>query len=142
MSSSNFTKTIISRLNEELKLGEEDFCHLVDIQSEVFDAFLANHQAEKNKYKEVSEYNVNQCALFCLHLQKFLIASGASNLADKVYYFTRVKFNMDIYPTRKLPERFLLVHPIGTILGDANYGNWLVLYQCVTVGGNPKLEYP
>ncbi|MEG2711373.1 MAG: hypothetical protein RSB18_10275, partial [Clostridia bacterium] len=33
----------------------------------------------------------------------------------------------------KMPEHFVLGHPIGTILGNADYGDFLVVFQGVTV---------
>ena len=49
---------------------------------------------------------------------------------------------IDAFYSLKLPDIFLLVHPIGTILGKAQYDNYLVVYQNVTVGGSIDLEYP
>jgi serine O-acetyltransferase len=103
---------------------------------------LENHRAQNNKYVNINKFNVDQCIHYFIFLQKALLEAGALHLAEKVYFYTRVNFCVDIFPTRRLPEKFLLVHPLGAILGDASYGNFLVVYQNVTVGGNPKLEYP
>jgi len=35
-----------------------------------------------------------------------------------------------------MPEIFYLVHPVGTVLGRANYSNYFVAYQNCMVGSN------
>ena len=34
------------------------------------------------------------------------------------------------------------MHAVGTVLGRAQYSDYLVVYQGVTVGGNLNMEYP
>ena len=44
-----------------------------------------------------------------------------------------------------LPEHFLCEHPLGSVLGRAEYGDYLFVYQGTTVGGNRSngnLYYP
>ena len=44
-----------------------------------------------------------------------------------------------------MPNIFLLVHPLGTILGRATYSDYMIFYQGVTVGGkheNGDISYP
>ncbi len=142
MNSNDFGKDLIKRINLEIGLSSEEMYLLDEFQCKAFELFLTNHQSAKNKYKNISQYNVDQCIHFFIFLQKILYENSLNLLAEKVYYFTRVKFSIDIYPSRRLPEHFLFVHPLGTILGDARYEDWLVIYQNTTVGGNPNLEYP
>ena len=40
-----------------------------------------------------------------------------------------------------LPDVFLLVHPIGTILGRGEYSDYLVVYQKCGIGSNHEI-YP
>ena len=49
--------------------------------------------------------------------------------------------SIDLYYEVKMPEIFLLVHPVGTVLGRAEYSNFLIVYQGVNVGSN-KNFYP
>lgn len=48
---------------------------------------------------------------------------------------------VDLYYQVNLPKIFGAEHPLGTVLGKAEYGNKLFVYQGVTVGGN-KMKYP
>lgn len=44
-----------------------------------------------------------------------------------------------------LPNHFLAEHPIGSVLGRAEYGDYFFVYQGTTVGGNRKdgiIYYP
>ena len=40
-----------------------------------------------------------------------------------------------------MPDIFLLVHPVGTVLGRAEYSDYFIAYQGVNVGSN-KNKYP
>lgn len=53
--------------------------------------------------------------------------------------------SVDWFYTVDLPIHFLCEHPLGSVLGRAQYGDWLLVYQGTTVGGNIKedvLYYP
>lgn len=65
--------------------------------------------------------------------------------ADRVYYLNKIMHSNDWYPAIELPVHFLAEHPLGTVLGRANYGDYFFVYQGCTVGGNRrkgKLCYP
>lgn len=51
-------------------------------------------------------------------------------------------FGIDVFYGIELPEVFMFVHPIGTILGNAKYSNYLVIYQGVTIGSLINGRYP
>jgi len=70
---------------------------------------------------------------------------GYCDSADQVYYLNKIMHSVDWFYAIDLPEHFLCEHPLGTILGRAEYGDHLFVYQGVTVGGNRKngvLQYP
>lgn len=54
-------------------------------------------------------------------------------LCDKLLQLNRVLFSIFISYKCPLPDHFLLGHPIGTILGNAVYHDFLVVSQGVTV---------
>ena len=43
--------------------------------------------------------------------------------------------SVDIFYTVELPAIFALAHPVGTVLGNATYQDYLYVYQNVVVGG-------
>jgi serine O-acetyltransferase len=63
-------------------------------------------------------------------------------LADRLYGLNKMLHSIDVYYQIELPGIFLFVHSVGTVLGRATYGDYLVVYQGVTVGGNLDYEYP
>lgn len=62
-------------------------------------------------------------------------------LADKIYYLNKIMHSVDIYHEVALPSTFFLEHPVGTVLGRADYKDGFMAYQGCTVGGN-KGFYP
>jgi serine O-acetyltransferase len=60
------------------------------------------------------------------------------SICDKIYYLNKSLNSVDIYYQVKLPDIFLLVHPVGTVLGRAIYKDYLIVYQGVNVGSNKE----
>jgi serine O-acetyltransferase len=63
-------------------------------------------------------------------------------VAEKLSYLNKIMHGIDAWHNIHLPEVFLVVHPVGTVLGNADYENFLVVYQNVTVGANLENCYP
>lgn len=62
-----------------------------------------------------------------------------------LYYLNKIMHSVDWYYEVKLPVHFMAEHPLGSVLGRAEYGDYLFVYQGTTVGGNRKdgkLYYP
>lgn len=78
--------------------------------------------------------------LYLTSRQAFL--NNDINLATKLFLLNKALFGIDVFYTVELPESFIFVHPIGTILGRAKYSNFFVVYQGVTVGANENGIYP
>ena len=54
-------------------------------------------------------------------------------VCDKLLAMNRTLFSLFLSYKCKMPDHFVLGHPIGTILGNADYGDYLVVFQGVTV---------
>ena len=67
---------------------------------------------------------------------------GSSEIAELAYFLNRRLNNFDCFYTRQMPDVFHLEHPIGSVIGQAKFGEYLVVYQGVAVGGDMKLRYP
>lgn len=63
------------------------------------------------------------------------ISRGGKN-ADKIYYLNKILHSIDWYCGIELPKHFMVEHPLGSVLGRANYGDYLFIYQGVTIGAN------
>ena len=64
------------------------------------------------------------------------------NLLEKIYYLNKILHSVDIFYSVELPDVFCVAHPLGTILGHAKYGNYLHIYQNVTIGSTNEGIYP
>ncbi|SFN30022.1 serine O-acetyltransferase [Formivibrio citricus] len=60
--------------------------------------------------------------------------TGDTELPTRLSYLNKIMHGMDLFYSVRMPEIFMLVHPVGTVLGNADYGNYLVVYQNCTVG--------
>ena len=59
----------------------------------------------------------------------------------KLFMLNKAMHGLDLYFSVTLPDIFLLVHPVGTVIGNATYGNHLVIYQNCTIGADAGV-YP
>lgn len=65
--------------------------------------------------------------------------------ADCIYYLNKIMHSNDWFYAVELPQHFLCEHPLGSVLGRAQYGDYFFVYQGTTVGGNRnkgQLCYP
>jgi serine O-acetyltransferase len=63
-------------------------------------------------------------------------------IAEKAFLLNKALHGIDAFYSVALPEVFLFVHPVGTILGHAQYSDFFVVYQNVTVGSERNGIYP
>jgi len=66
---------------------------------------------------------------------------GDSGLATRLFYLNKILHGLDLLYSVALPDIFMLVHPVGTVMGNASYQDYLVIYQNCTVGAVTK-NYP
>jgi len=91
--------------------------------------------------------HADQYAMFLYILSNTLFRQQVDPiLCTKVFQLNRYIHGIDIYYEVELPEIFLFVHSIGTVLGRAKYSNYFMVYQGCNVGGSPdksnQLVYP
>lgn len=63
-------------------------------------------------------------------------------LASKIFLLNKALHGIDAFYSVSLPEVFLFVHPVGTILGNAKYSNYFAVYQNCTIGATSDNKYP
>lgn len=79
---------------------------------------------------------------FLVILARQAYLDGENALAEATYLVNRRMHAFECFYTRDIPNIFHLEHPIGSVLGQASFGEYLVVYQGVSVGGDMKLRYP
>lgn len=66
---------------------------------------------------------------------------GPASVCAKLFALNKALHGCDIYYEVALPDIFLVVHPLGTVLGRGRYSDYFVAYQRVGVGSNHDV-YP
>lgn len=61
--------------------------------------------------------------------------SKAGQLCDKLYYLNKIFHSVDLFYAIDLPAHFGAEHPLGSVMGRAQYSNDFFFYQGCTVGG-------
>ena len=79
--------------------------------------------------------------LYLLSRRVFLHDTQNVQLADKLYYLNKSLNGIDLFYEVEMPSHFTVGHPVGTVLGRAQYGDYFSVSQCCTVGNN-KDVYP
>lgn len=59
---------------------------------------------------------------------------GADPLADRLFYLNKALNGFTCFYTTELPEIFFVGHSVGVVLGKAQYADYLMTFQGVTVG--------
>jgi serine O-acetyltransferase len=84
----------------------------------------------------------DQYAMWLYLLGNELFRSGApAAVCKKLFLLNKQLHACDIFYEVELPAVFLLVHPLGTVLGRAKYSDYLLVYQRCGVGSNHDV-YP
>lgn len=66
----------------------------------------------------------------------------ANPLAFRLFYLNKIMHGLDVYHDAELPEVFQFMHPLGTVLGHAKYGNYFCVYQGCSVGCDEDGIFP
>lgn len=105
------------------------------------------YRTENKYYKKLIEkgkidvffnpYHSCQYTIFLYFYSKLVIEhTNEILLSDKIYYLNKMLNGCDLYHQIELPNFWGCEHPLGSIMGRAEYGEGFYFYQCCTVGGN------
>lgn len=86
--------------------------------------------------------NSDHYAMFLYLLANEAWQQACLSLAEKAFLLNKALHGLDAFYSIALPDVFLFVHPVGTVLGHATYADFLVVYQNVTVGSDVAGIYP
>ncbi len=102
----------------------------------------------KKYYRDKNEVffnhlNSDHFASFLYFLSNSIWVETKDNeLPTRLFYLNKIMHGIDLFYMVKMPKIFLLIHPVGTVLGNASYQDYLAVYQNVTVGANENGVYP
>ena len=86
-----------------------------------------------NSYFNIS--HSDQMAMFLWFLSNTIYKKTKEHyLPSKLSYLNKIMHGIDLFYFVEMPNIFLLVHPLGTVLGRGGYKDYFVAYQNCTVG--------
>jgi len=138
-------------LNQQLRfflLSEREFSKIKNLLPEVLEELEHCFSFSSNKYYRrhqdvfFSPFHSSQYCIFLYKLaRKIFEEDGETILADKIYFLNKMMNNLDIFYGTELPKVFFTDHPLGAVLGKAQYGDYFSFRQGCTIGNN-KGKYP
>lgn len=85
----------------------------------------------------------DQYAVFLYYLANSAFQERPGHpVADKAYALNKALHGLDAFYEVELPDIFVVQHPVGTVLGRANYADYFLVYQNCTVGANLNGDHP
>lgn len=96
----------------------------------------------ENGHAHFYHLNSDHYAMFLYFVANEAWRQGLTSLAEKAFLLNKALHGLDAFYGITLPDVFLFVHPVGTVLGNASYADFLVVYQNVTVGADVAGIYP
>ena len=113
---------------------------LDSVKSKVEDRLEKCFTHLKNKYysnMEFQPYHSCQYAYLLYFFSNELYKKyGDTELSNKIYCTLKMCSGMDLFYQINMPEVFFFDHPVGTVMGRAQYGNKFHFVQNCTVGNN------
>jgi len=110
------------------------------------DRTLKCFEKNNNKYYKrdlnLSVFHSGQYSIYLYYLANTIHnKSSDTELASKIYYLNKILHSVDWFYEIELPNYWGVEHPVGSVLGRAQYNDGLFIYQNCTIGGNKK-QYP
>lgn len=140
---------IVKQLNfffpDKNKISNYDVSRLIDDTLDrlnfCFKPFKVKYYYD-GKNSLFNHLNSDHYCTFLYFLSNNAYRQNNIDLADKLFYLNKALHSIDIFYSVKMPDIFMLIHPIGSIIGNASYKNYTVFYHGVTVGSSIEGIYP
>ena len=134
---------LIKQLNSFFPISDKEIT-LLDLEiHNVIERCERCFEKNKNKYysKEgltyFNPFHSSQYATFLYFFSNSIFKYRKDvQLANKLYYLNKIMNACDLFYEVELPEIFMFDHPVGSVMGRAEYGNYFSFGQNCTVGNN------
>lgn len=109
---------------------------------------LINYSKSNIKYHRINSKvlvdwnNLDQSVYLLYFSSRIAFLRGDINMASMFYRLNRMLNAIDVFYEVELPIHTMFIHPVGTVLGRAEFGDYLVVYQGVTVGSDLNGNFP
>ena len=148
----------MQQLNDFFELLKKQLCNFYIIneseielinqfRKNVASRMLYNCKHISNKYysdiNNLSPYHSCQYLMFLYFVANtiFSMTQKRQSICDKIYNLSKIVSSADIYYEIQLPDIFSFDHPVGSVLGRAQYNDFFSFSQGITVGNNKGI-YP
>lgn len=83
-------------------------------------------------------FHTGQYSIFLYFLANEIwsVAPAEKITADKLYYLNKTLNGLDLFYEVRMPDVFFLDHPVGSVIGKAEFGEGFSFSQNCTVGNN------
>lgn len=103
---------------------------------------VANRYFFDGEQAVFSHLHGDQYAMWIYLLSRQLFEDGAPTpWCSKLFLLNKALHGCDVFYEVELPSIFLLVHPLGTVLGRGRYADFFIAYQRCGIGSNHDV-YP
>jgi serine O-acetyltransferase len=104
---------------------------------------ISNKYYQRDGRVTFSPFHSGQYCIFLYYLSNAISSHYPQHrsLADRIYYLNKVMNGLDIYHEVEMPAVFFLDHPVGSVMGRAQYADFFTFTHNCTVGNN-KGAYP
>lgn len=103
---------------------------------------VKNKYYQKNQTTYFNPLHGCQYSLFLYYLaNSIFVKENARELCDKIYLLSKILSGADLYYEINLPNVVTFDHPLGAIMGRAEYSDFFSFSQGCTVGNNKGI-YP
>lgn len=143
-----FKEDVALTVNKQIENFWSPIEDLACYQKETFERLEYCFSACKNKYFRngqaivFSTLNSVQYSIYLYYLANTIYKQkGNVESCSKLYYLNKIFHSVDWYYEISLPEIFCVEHPLGSVMGRAQYSNKFFFYQGCTVGGS-NAKYP
>ncbi|MEN3943447.1 hypothetical protein WJU23_19255 [Prosthecobacter sp. SYSU 5D2] len=109
--------------------------------------FCFSHSSNKYYHRDGQVYfnpfHSGQYSIFLYYLASsvFRLDAAHRTLCDRIYYLNKALNSLDLLYEVTMPDIFFLDHPVGSVMGRADYGDFFSFSQGCTVGNNKGI-YP
>jgi serine O-acetyltransferase len=140
-------KGLIRQLNAFFSISGAEINVINSLGDKVFHRCEYNFSKNKNKYYTrqgetyFNPYHSGQYTVFLYYFSNTVFKEEKSHksLADKLYYLNRTMNGCDLFYEVELPKIFTLDHPLASVMGRAEFGEYFAFSQTCTVGNNNNI---
>jgi serine acetyltransferase len=142
-----FKKMIINDYPYEIGIDNDFFA---PIFKKIYNELLVQHSHVNNKYYSdahggiISTSFLDHYLILCFRVANYLYKLNVSlELAEAIYYSSRIRTSTDLFFTAEMGDYFIPVHSLGAVIDSrAKYGQLVKIYNGVHIGPYDILKLP